>query len=72
MKTLMEIKQKKLVLLEDRASDWRQIWTAASSLDIKGNMKQSKRILFFSLTGHFPRIVYGHIYIYIIYICDRI
>ena len=33
---LMEIKKKKRVLLEDEASDWLQIWTAASSFDGKG------------------------------------
>ena len=36
-KTLMEIKKKKSVLLVDGASDWLQLWTVASSLDVKGN-----------------------------------
>ena len=36
MKTLMEIQKKKHVLLEDKALDWLQIWTAASSLDLNG------------------------------------
>ena len=34
-KTLMEIKIKKRVLLEDEASDWLQIWKTASLLDVK-------------------------------------
>ena len=37
-KALMEIKIKKHVLLLDRVSDWLKIWTASSSLDIKGNI----------------------------------
>ena len=49
MKTLMELK-KKHVLLEDEASDWLQIWTAASSLDVKSNKEIKKNLLkkFFS------------------------
>ena len=42
MKTLMEIKEKKRVLLEDEALDWLQIWTAASLLDVKGNKAKKK------------------------------
>ena len=34
MKTLMEIKKKKRILLEDEASDWLQNCTAASSLNV--------------------------------------
>ena len=37
-KTLIKIKRKR-VLLEDEVSDWLQIWTAASSLDIKAIKK---------------------------------
>ena len=33
---LMEIKKKKRVFLEDKATDWLEIWTVASSLDVKG------------------------------------
>ena len=33
---LMIIKKKKCILLEDEALDWLQIWTTASSLDVKG------------------------------------
>ena len=33
----MEIKKKKRIILIDEALDWLQIWTAASSLDVKGN-----------------------------------
>ena len=42
-KMLMEIKKKMSVLLVDGASDWLQIWTAASLLDIKGNIKAIKK-----------------------------
>ena len=49
MKTLMEIKKKRCVLLKDEAPDWLQIWITASSLDLKSK----KAILFFSLTGSF-------------------
>ena len=45
---LMEIKKKKHVLRVDEESDWLQIWTAASSLNIKGNKAIKK-----SLTGWF-------------------
>ena len=37
MKRLMEIQKKKNVLLVNGASDWLQIWTTASSLDVKGS-----------------------------------
>ena len=36
-KTLMELEKKNCVLLEKVVSDWLQIWTAASSVDVKGN-----------------------------------
>ena len=45
-------KEKEERLLVDGMSNWLKIWTAASSLDIKGN-KQLMRILCFSLTGWF-------------------
>ena len=45
-KTLMEIKKKKSVLLVDGASDWLQIWTVASSLDVKGNEAIKKKFVF--------------------------
>ena len=54
-KTLMEIMKKKRVLLEDEASDWLQIWMAASSLILKNN-KALKKIFVFSQTGWFPQI----------------
>ena len=50
-KTLMEFKKKKLVLLEGEASYWFQIWTIASSLNLKGYND-----FFFSLTGWFSQI----------------
>ena len=46
----MEIKENKRVLLEDEASDWLQIWTTASSLDVK----DKKAYIFLLLTGVFP------------------
>ena len=55
MKTLMEIKKKKRVLLEDESLDWLQIWMTASSLDVKSK----KGISFILLTGWFFQI-YGH------------
>ena len=39
-------KEKELVLLVDEASDWLQIWTAASSLDVKGNKAIKKKFVF--------------------------
>ena len=44
-------KKKKHVFLEHEVSDWLHIWTAASSLDIKGNKAIKK-----ALTGRFPQI----------------
>ena len=43
-KTLIEI-EKKCVLLEDEASDWLQIWTAAYSLTIQGNKAIKKNFV---------------------------
>ena len=43
--TLIKIKKKKSVLLVDGASDWLQIWTAASSFDIKGNIAIKKKFV---------------------------
>ena len=37
---------KKSVLFVDGASDWLQIWMAASSLDIKGNKAIKKKFVF--------------------------
>ena len=34
------------VLLVDEESDWLQIWTAASSLDVKGNKAIKKKFVF--------------------------
>ena len=45
-KTLMQTEKKKRVLLIDEESDWLQIWTTASSLDVKGN-KAIKTIFVF-------------------------
>ena len=42
---LMEIKKKKRILLEHEASDWLQIWTAAPSLDVKGNRAIKKNFV---------------------------
>ena len=44
-KTLMERKEKKKrVFLEGEMSNWLCIWTAASSLDVKGNKAIKKKI----------------------------
>ena len=45
-------KKKKIILLVDAVSDWLQIWTAASSLEVKGN-KAIKKKFVFSLTDWF-------------------
>ena len=51
----MEIK--KCILLEDEASDWLQIWTAASSLDVKGNKaKKKKEFVFLASPSVFPKV----------------
>ena len=52
-KMLMEKKKKNRVLL-DKASDWLQNWTVASSFDTNGNKALKK--LFFSLTCWFSHI----------------
>ena len=46
----MEIKKKNHVLLEDEASNWRQNWTVASSLSIRGN----KAFVFLANQSVFP------------------
>ena len=56
-KTLMEKKKKKHVLLIDGASDWLQIWTAASSLDVKGNKAIKKKLIFLAIRLVFPNTV---------------
>ena len=48
----MGIKKKKYVLLENEVSDWLQIWTAASSLDVKGNKAIKKKFVFLSNHSH--------------------
>ena len=58
MKTLME---KKSVILVDEAPDWLQIWTAASSLDVKGNKAIKKKFVFLVNRFVFPNTVtYRH------------
>ena len=68
MKTLMEIKKKKRVLLMDEASNWLQIWTAAPSLDVKGNKAIKNE--FFSLANQlvFPNTVTHRLYNKTLYI----
>ena len=39
-------KEKEVHLLVDKESDWLQIWTAASSLDVKGNKAIKKKFVF--------------------------
>ena len=61
----MEIKKKKHVLHEDEESDWLQIWTAASSLDITGNKARKKIFVFLANQSVFPNMVtYIHMYIH--------
>ena len=60
-KTLMEIKKKKHVLLEDEALDWFQIRMVASSLDVKGNKAIKKKFAclgcFSQIQSHFKQII---------------
>ena len=51
---LME-KQKKMRVLQ--ASDWLQIWTAASSLDVKGNKAIKENFVFLANRLVFPNTV---------------
>ena len=53
----MEIKKKKCVLLEDEALDWLQIWTVASSLDVKGNKATKKNFVFLANRSVFTKMV---------------
>ena len=53
----MEIKKKKCVLLVDRVSDWLQIWTAASSLDVRGNKAIKNKFVFLTNRFVFPNMV---------------
>ena len=53
---LME-KKKKRVLLEDEASDWLQLWTATSSLDVKGNKAIKKKFVFLTNRLYFSNTV---------------
>ena len=46
--TKMLMEKKKRILLEDEVSDWFNIWTAASSLDVKGN-KAIKKNFFLAI-----------------------
>ena len=57
MKTLMEIKKNKHLVLVDEVSDWLQIWMAASSLDIIGNEALNKIIVFLANQFVFPNTV---------------
>ena len=57
MKTLMEIKKKKHVLLVDGALDWLRIWTATSSLDVKGNKGIKKIEICYTNQLVFPNTV---------------
>ena len=50
-------KEKKRVLLHDEAPDWLQIWTAASSLDVKGNKAIKKKFVFLANRLVFPNTV---------------
>ena len=54
LKTLMEIKKKECVLIEDGVSNYLQIWTVESSLDVRGN-KAIKKIFCLLLTVGIPK-----------------
>ena len=51
---LMEKKKKNLVLLEDKESNLLQIWTAASSPDVKSNKTIKKKFVFLANWLVFP------------------
>ena len=55
MKTELEIKKKKRVLLEDDGTEWLQIWTAASSVNVKKSNK--KNFVYLSNQSVFPNTV---------------
>ena len=46
MKTLLEVKKKKRVLLEDEVSDLLQIWTMVSSFNVKANKAMKLNFVF--------------------------
>ena len=59
---LMEIKKKKLIILEDEMSDWVQSWMAAASLlDIKDNKVIVKTFVFLANWLVFLTITYSFI-----------
>ena len=62
-KDAMEIKKKKHILLIDGASDWLQIWMAASSLDIKGNRAIKQKCVFLTNRLVFPITVTNMVYV---------
>ena len=49
--------EKKRILLEDEVSDWLQIWTTASPLDVKGNKAIKKNLDFLANRLVFPNTV---------------
>ena len=53
----MEIKKKKCILLEDEATDWLEICTAASSLDVKGKQAINKKFVFLANRLVIPNMV---------------
>ena len=57
MKTLMEIKKKKRILLKDKMSDWFQIWMMASSLDVKDKTAIKNNFVFLANRLVFPDTV---------------
>ena len=52
-----EIKKNKRVILGDEASDWLQIWTVSSSLDVKGNKAIKQKFDFLTNRLVFPNTV---------------
>ena len=54
-------KEKEERLLVDGASDWLQIWSAASSLDVKGNKAFQKKFVFLTRLVFLNMVTHTHI-----------
>ena len=53
----MQVEENKHILLIDKASNWLQIWSAASSLDVKGNKAIKNKLVFLANQLVFPNTV---------------
>ena len=65
--TLLEMNKKKRVLLKDEASDWLQIWMAASSLDVKDKKVIKRKWLDFHLRSHMFLRGGDHFFFFIVF-----